>query len=689
MNKESQILIKAKEVEAPKAAEKPKVLSMHGHDRVDPYYWMNERENPEVLSYLEAENEYTEALLKHTRQLQDELFTEITSRIPGKEASAPYFKNGFYYYYRYEDGKEYPIYCRKKDLEGTEEIMIDVNELAEGHDYYQIGGLSVSPDNRSLIFGEDTVSRRQYTLRHLDLENGEITDLGIKNTTGSVAWANDSKTFFYTLKDESLRPCRILRHTLGLDPNDDVLVYEETDETFITYAHRSTSGSFIFISSFQTVSTEYRVIPADDPDARSELFEKRERNHEYFIDHIDNYFYIKTNWNALNFRIMRTALQETSRENWQEWLPHRADVLIEGIDLFRDHIVVSERSEGLPRIVIHPKDGEPYLIPFEEQAYVAFTAQNFDQSSPVVRLIYSSLTTPVSTYEFDTRTSAFRLLKRQEVVGGYDPSDYQTERLHIPARDGKTVPVSLVLKKDTPIGPETPLYLYAYGSYGHSIDPSFSYARLSLLDRGFVFAIAHIRGGEELGRSWYEEGKLFAKKNTFNDFIDVAKYLIQEKYTSSDHLFAMGGSAGGLLMGAVVNESPDLWKGVIAAVPFVDVVTTMLDDTIPLTTGEYDEWGNPNEKAYYEYMLSYSPYDNVGPKDYPAMLVTTGLHDSQVQYWEPAKWVSKIRKEKTGDAPVLLFMNLKTGHSGASGRFERYKETAMEYAFLLDLAEKI
>lgn len=669
----------------PLAKQIPHVHEIHGHQRQDPFYWLNERENPEVITYLEAENAYTKAMMANTEPLQETLFKEIKGRIKEDDSSVPYFLNGYFYYTRFEVGREYPIYCRKKDsLENPEEILLNVNELAEGHDYYQVAGLSVSPDNQLLAFGVDTVSRRIYTIHFKNLITGEELDDRIPNTTGGFTWAADNRTGFYTVKDAALRPHKIFRHTLGTA--EDAEIYHEADETFTCGVGKTKSREYILIASSSTLSDEYRILKADNPSGEFEVFRARKRGLEYGIDHFGNYWYIRTNKDqATNFKLMRCPLGKTAEENWEEVIPHRPEVLLEGIELFKDYLAVDERSQGLNRICIKPWDGSPeHYLDFGEETYSAYIGANPEFDSHVLRYGYTSLTTPGSVIDYDMLTREKTVKKETEIPGGYDKTQYASERIWATAPDGKRVAISLVYKKDLKkVG--NPLLLYGYGSYGATMDPGFSVSRLSLLDRGFVYAIAHIRGGQYLGREWYEDGKLLNKKNTFTDFIACGEHLIKEGYTSKEHLYALGGSAGGLLMGAVVNMRPDLFHGVVAAVPFVDVVTTMLDPSIPLTTGEYDEWGNPNEKEYYDYILSYSPYDQVQAKDYPAMLVTTGLHDSQVQYWEPAKWVAKLRITKTDNNPLLLHCNMETGHSGASGRFNAIKEVAMEYAFLLDL----
>ncbi|MCB0689221.1 MAG: S9 family peptidase [Saprospiraceae bacterium] len=677
------------EIKAPTVAKKPKNLTIHGDTRVDPYYWLNDRENPEVVKYLEEENDYKDKMLAHTVKLQDDLFNEIIGRIKQTDMSVPYLENGYYYITRYEEGKEHPIYARKKEsLDAAEEIMLEVNEMASGYDFYLIGGRSVSPDNQVLAFGEDTLSRRIYTLRFKDLETGEMLPDVIQNTTGQAVWANDNKTVYYTRKDDALRPFKIFRHILGTSADDDVEIYHEKDETFNTVVQKSRSGKYIIIGSYATLSNEYRILDADHPEEEFTVFLPREPKHEHFIAHGDGKFYIRTNWGgASNFRLMETDEHKTGKENWKEIIPHRPDVLLDDIDVFKNFLVVSERVDGITKISVRKKDGDAHYIDFNEETYTAYTSVNHEYNTDVVRVAFTSLTTPNTTYDYDMNTQQLTLLKQQEVVGDFSPDNYHAERIYATARDGVKVPISLVYRKGFTKDGSQPLLLYGYGSYGYSIDPTFNAARLSLLDRGFVFAIAHIRGGQEMGRQWYENGKFFKKKNTFTDFIDCAEHLVSDNYTQPKNLFALGGSAGGLLMGAVVNMAPELFKGVIAAVPFVDVVTTMLDESIPLTTGEYDEWGNPNQADYYAYMKSYSPYDNVEPKEYPAMLVTTGLHDSQVQYWEPAKWVAKLRDLRNDQNLLLLHTDLASGHSGQAGRFQSLHELAREYAFLIYMQE--
>ncbi len=681
------------DIRPPACAQRPKELTIHGDTRIDKYYWLRERDNPEVIAYLEAENAYLDTMMSHLKAFREKLFLEMKGRIKEQDMSVPYFDNGYWYYTRYDEGKEYPIYCRKKgSLEADEEVLLDLNELAAPHDYYHVNSFSVSPDNKWLAFGEDTLSRRKYTIRFKNLETGQILPERILNTTGSTTWAADSKTVFYTAKDPvTLRPYKVFRHVVGTDPAEDVEVFHEADETFTCGVGKTRSEKYVIIGSWQTLSTEYRFLPADRPEGEWTVFQPRRRELEYDIDHHEGRWFVRTNLEAKNFRLMETPEGATTLDHWKEVLPHREDVLLEGMEVFRDFVVLEERIGGIVHLRILPlREGlEDHAIAFRDDAYVAYVGTNPQFDTELLRIGYQSMTTPPTVYDYDPRTRKLELKKQQEVLGGFSPEDYVSERLFAPARDGVKVPISLVYRKGFRRDGTSPLLLYGYGSYGYSLDPSFSTARLSLLDRGFAFAIAHVRGGSELGRQWYEDGKLLKKKHTFYDFIDCAEWLIAEKYTSKGNLYAMGGSAGGLLMGAVANFRPDLWAGIIAAVPFVDVVTTMLDESIPLTTGEFDEWGNPKIPEYYWYMKSYSPYDNVEAKDYPAMLVTAGLHDSQVQYWEPAKWVAKLRELKTDDNPLLLYTNMEAGHGGASGRFRRLREVAMEYAFLLDLAGKV
>ena len=671
----------------------PKTLEKHGDKRIDNYYWLNERENPEVIDYLNKENEYYQKSTAHTKQFQDELFLEMKGRIKEDDSSVPYLYNGYYYITRFEKGKDYPIYSRKKgSLEAKEEIMFDCNEMAKGHAYFNLSGLNISEDNKWVAFGVDLVSRRQYTIQIKNLETGEILPVKLENTTGGSTWASDNKTLFYTRKDsQTLRSDKIYKHTLGTDASTDTMVFHEKDDTFNTFVYKEKSKKYLVIGSSSTLTSEYQILESKNPNGEFRVFQKRTRGLEYSISHYGDSFYIVTNKDkATNFKLMKTPETATAAENWKDLIGHRKDVLLEGIEIFKDYLVVEERSNGLNKIQIRPWNGKgEYYLPFESETYTAYTTTNVDFDTEILRYGYQSMATPSSVIDFNMSTQEKKVLKEQEVLGGkFDKNNYIEERVWATAADGTKVPISMVYRKGIKKDGKNPLLLYAYGSYGATMDPYFSSTRLSLLDRGFIYAIAHIRGGEDLGREWYENGKLLKKINTFTDFIDCSKFVIAEKYTSASHLYAEGGSAGGLLMGAIVNMAPELYNGVIAQVPFVDVVTTMLDDTIPLTTGEYDEWGNPNEKVYYDYMLSYSPYDQVKKQDYPNMYVSTGLHDSQVQYFEPAKWVAKLRVMKTNDKQLFLDTNMDAGHGGASGRFEALKELAKEFAFLLDL-EKI
>ena len=677
-------------IQAPVAKIIPKTLEKHGDIRIDNYFWLNERENPEVIDYLNKENDYYNALTAHTKQLQTELFEEMKSRIKEDDESVPYLYNGYYYITRFETGKDYPIYSRKKEtLEANEEIMFDCNEMAKGQKYFQLSGLSISMNNQYATFALDTVGNRIYTLQIKDLQTGKILADKLQNTSGESTWANDNKTIFYTKQDkQTLRSDKVYKHVLGADSSKDELVYFEKDDTFYVSVSKEKSKKYIVIGSSSKVTTEFRILLADKPDSKFKVFQKRKRGVEYTISHYNDSFYIVTNADkATNFKVMKTPENATSKENWTDLIPHRSDVLIEDIEIFKNYLVVSERSNGLNKIRIMPWSGKgEYYLPFEIETYTAYTGTNVDFDTDILRYGYQSMATPSSVIDFNMKTKTKEIKKEQQVLGGkFNKNNYTEERIWATATDGTKVPISMVYRKELKKDGTNPLLLYGYGSYGASMDPFFSSTTLSLLDRGFIFAIAHIRGGEDLGRQWYEDGKFLKKKNTFTDFIDCSKFVINQKYTSEKHLYAEGGSAGGLLMGAVVNMAPELYNGVIAQVPFVDVMTTMLDETIPLTTGEYDEWGNPNVKKYYDYMRSYSPYDNVKAQNYPNMYISTGLHDSQVQYWEPAKWVAKLRVLKTNDNLLFLDTNMDAGHGGASGRFEALKELAKEFSFLLDL----
>jgi oligopeptidase B len=684
---------------SPSPVAEKKATELSGN-RIDNYYWMKlsdeqknapqkDEQTQKVVNYLTAENEYLAAKMKHTEALQKKLYDEMIGRIKQTDESVPYKDNGYWYYTRYEQGQEYPIYCRKKEtLESAEQVLLNVNEMAKGHSYYSITGLSVSENNLYLAYAEDSVSRRRYTVYVKDLRTGKLVEEPVPNTEGQVTWANDNKTYFYTKKDSvTLRSRWIIKHKIGSDYKTDPIVSEEKDETFYTGIYKTKSKKFLVIWAGSTLTNYYQVLDANTPDGKFKEFTPRERGLEYSIDHYKDKFYVVTNWDALNFRLMETPDTKTAKANWKDKIAHRKDTLLQGIEIFKDYMVLSERANAntLMRIIEQKSNAHHYLN-FGEPAYTIYPSINIDFDTELLRYGYTSMTTPNSTYDYNMKTRERKLLKQQEVVGGYNPEDYQTERLWATAEDGTQIPMSIVYKKGIKKDGSNPTMIYGYGSYGASMNPSFSSTRLSLLNRGFVYAIAHIRGGQEMGRQWYEDGKMFKKKNTFTDFIDCSEFLIAEKFTTPDKLFASGGSAGGLLMGAVVNMRPDLYKGVIAAVPFVDVVTTMEDESIPLTTGEFDEWGNPKNPESYMYMLDYSPYDQVKPQAYPNMLVTTGFHDSQVQYWEPAKWVAKLREFKTDNNTLLLRTNMETGHGGTTGRFKVYKETAQEYAFILDLA---
>jgi len=700
-NSYAQDIMKNKEITPPIADKVAKELEKHGDVRIDNYYWMrltDEQRNDKtpdahtkkVRDYLNAENDYFDSKMAHTKQFREDLFQEMKARIKEDDESVPYKKNGYFYITRYEVGGQYPIHSRKKEnLEVKEEILFNVNELAKGYDYYALSGVSVSPDNKIASFAIDTVSRRQYTLQFKNLETGEIYPDKIDNTTGGATWANDNKTVFYTKKDPvTLRSDKIYKHVLGTDAAKDVEVYYEKDDTYGTFVYKTKSQKYIVIGSYSTLTHEYQVLNADNPNGEFRMIQARTHGLEYSISHYDGHFYILTNKDkATNFKLMRTSEDKTTADNWTDVIPHREDTLLEDISIFKDYLVLEERTNGLNKIRIKRWDDTvDYYLPFEEETYSVGVYGNPEFDTETIRYGYNSFTTPASVIDFNMSNKSKEVKKEQEVLGGkFDKNNYKSERIWATARDGKKVAISLVYRKDTKLSKDTPVLLYAYGSYGYTIPDGFSTTRLSLLDRGFVFALAHIRGSQYLGRQWYEDGKLLHKMNTFTDFIDCGKYLAENNYTSAQHLYAMGGSAGGLLMGAIINMEPEVFNGVVAAVPFVDVMTTMLDESIPLTTGEYDEWGNPNEKESYDYMLSYSPYDNVKKQNYPNMLVTTGLHDSQVQYYEPAKWVAKLREYKTDNKILLLHTNMEAGHGGASGRFNALKETAIDYAFLLDL----
>ena len=697
--------MKSTDSKAPVAKKQPTKLEMHGDVRIDNYFWMRlsdaqklaevkDEQTKEVIDYLDAENAYYDDVTAYSKNFEEKLFEEMKGRIKEDDASVPYKNNGYYYITRYEKGMQYPIYSRKKEtLEAEEQILFNVNDMAKEYDYYQLGGLNVSPDNKLAVFATDTVSRRQYFLRIKNLETGNIyTDI-IDNTTGGSVWANDNKTIFYTKKDPiTLRSEKIFRHVLGTPTSEDVEVYHEKDETFGVYVTKSKSKKYIIIGSYSTVSTEAQFLDADNPTGSLQMIQPRERDLEYSVSHFGDHFYILTNKDeATNFKLMKTPVSAPTKNNWVDVIPHREDTLLEDFSIFKEYLVLEERTDGLSKVRIKRWDAkEDYYLPFNEETYSVGVYSNPDFDTNTLRYSYNSFTTPASVIDFNMADKSKEVKKEQEVLGGkFDKNNYKSERVWATARDGKKVAISLVYHKDTQLTSQTPLLQYAYGSYGYTIPDGFSTTRLSLLDRGFVYALAHIRGSQYLGRDWYEDGKMLHKKNTFTDFVDCSKFLIDNNYTSPKHLYAMGGSAGGLLMGAVVNMNPELYNGIIAAVPFVDVVSTMIDDSIPLTTGEYDEWGNPNNKEYYDYIKSYSPYDQVTSKAYPNMLVTTGFHDSQVQYWEPAKWVAKLRDLKTDNNILLLHTNMEAGHGGASGRFDALKETAKDYTFFLALENKL
>lgn len=683
------------QIPAPDAEQKEHKREIHGETVVDPYYWMNAyfkktEDSTQVINYLLAENDYADKMMSDTKDLQSELFDEMKARIKEKDESVPTFKNGYYYYTRTEEGEQYFKFCRKKgSLEADEEILLDIDEMAQGHAYYSARGFNVSPDNNFLLFAVDNVSRRQYNIYLKNLTTNEVIDLNIKNTSGSTAWANDNKTFFYTANNpETLLSEKIKRHIIGTLSSQDETMYYETDNTNYIGVYSSKNNQYILISSSATKSSEEFYLDANQPMGEFKSIQPRMKDVLYSVIPLEDKFLILTNKDALNFKLMETPLHATSVENWKEVIPHREDVLLEGVEEFNRYLVFVERFQGLNRLIIHNREtGQEKIVKFDEPTYMVYPVGNTEYFTDNLRFVYNSMVTPSSIFEENMRTGKRDLLKQQEVLGDFNKEHYVSERHFATAKDGTKIPISLVYKKGLTKNGQNPLLLYAYGSYGYSMDATFSSTRLSLLDRGFIFAIAHIRGGEEMGRKWYEDGKLMNKMNTFTDFIDCAEYLIQENFTQTNHLYAQGGSAGGLLMGAIANLRPDLWHGIISEVPFVDVVNTMLDESIPLTTNEYDEWGNPNDKEAYFYMKSYSPYENVGAFDYPNMLITTGLHDSQVQYFEPAKWVAKLRDFNTSQNVILFKTEMDYGHGGASGRFDYLKDIALEYAFLLKLEQ--
>ena len=684
--------MKKNEIIEPRAEKINKIMTMHNHERIDEFYWLNERGNPKVIDYLNSENDYRNSYMEDYKGLENELFEEIKSRIKEDDSSVPYLDNGYYYYTRFEKGKQYPIYCRKKDnLKNDEEILIDVNKMSQGHEYFRIGGIDISPNNKIMAYSVDTISRRLYTVHFKNLETSEKNTHTISNTSGGVSWANDNMTLFYNQKNtKTLRTEKVMRHSFNQNQKDEEVYFEKDDE-FNLYSYKSKSGKYIIIVSGKTISDEIRFLNANEPNGDFKIFQKRVDGLEYSIDHLNDKWYVRTNINdSKNFKLMVCDEDKTSSDNWKKFIKHRKNVLLEGVEVFNDFFVITERENGQRRFnVISNKDGESHYIDFEEEVFSAYSSVNSEINSKTFRYGYSSMTTPNSTIEYNLIKKTKTVLKEAEILGGtFDKNNYESMLVWADARDGKKVPISLVFRKDTYKKGKNPLLLYGYGSYGSTNSAGFSFVRLSLLDRGFVYAIAHIRGSQYLGREWYEDGKMFNKKNTFWDFIDSAKYLGNNSYVDRDQIFAMGGSAGGLLMGAIANMEPEVFKGIVAAVPFVDVVTTMLDETIPLTTFEFDEWGDPKDEDSYYYMLSYSPYDQVEEKNYPAIFITTGYHDSQVQYFEPAKWIARLRDKRTNNEPLLMYCNMDAGHGGASGRFEAYKETAMEYAFLISLTEK-
>jgi oligopeptidase B len=681
---------------APIAELKEHFRTVHQDTIADPYYWMYDffgkgPDSQKVVNYLEAENAYLKAKMAKTEDFQASLFEEMKGRIKEKDESVPYLKNGYYYYTRTEDGQQYYKYCRRKGtMESPEEVLLDVDAMAKGKEYFAVSGFEVSPNNKLIAYGVDEVSRRQYVIHVKNLETGEILSDKIINTEGDAVWANDNKTFFYTAKNPvTLLSEKIYKHMLGSKAESDVLVYQENDKSNYIGVYKSKNDKWIWIYSSATLSSEIRFLDADKPNDKFNVFQAREKDVLYEVVALEDKFLIKTNLNAVNFKIMECPLNKTTKADWKNYIKHDPAVLIEGVDPFKNFIVIQQRKNGLTQLrVKNTTSGAEYLIPFDEKTYSAGISQNAEYNTDVFRYSYTSMITPRSIYDFNLDTKKSTLKKQQEIVGGYDKTNYVTERIFATARDSVKIPISIVYKKGFKKDGQSPVLEYAYGSYGHSMDASFSSTNLSLLNRGFAFAIAHIRGGEEMGRQWYLDGKLMKKMNTFTDFIDCGKFLIDEGYTSPEHLYANGGSAGGLLMGVVANLAASQYIGIVADVPFVDVINTMLDESIPLTTNEYDEWGNPNEKAAYEYMKSYSPYENVKAKAYPNMLVTTGLHDSQVQYFEPAKWVAKLRATKTDDNILLLKTNMEFGHGGASGRFDYLKDVALRYAFLMALEGK-
>ncbi len=678
------------EIKPPVAEKIETPLVLHGDTRIDFYYWMNDRNNPKVIEYLNSENEYVSQMMAGSKSLREMLYKEMEGRIKQEDESAPYFKNGYFYYTRFEKGGEYPIYCRKKDnLEAAEEIILNVPEMAKGYPFFSVGDYDISPDNSKIAFTIDTLGRRQYTIKIKDLESLQVKPTGISQVGGDVIWAADNATvFFNSIDPVTLRYDRIKRYNT-IKGDAPIVVYYEKDETYYYMGvSRTKDDKYIKIETSATLSNEILILKADNPEGEFKVFSPREKEFAYEIEHLNGMFYVLTNYKALNYRLMETTAGKTDRKFWQEVIPHREDVFLEGMEVFESYLVLQERSNALRGLrIIDFIMKEDYYLNFNEEAYSVAINVNADISANVLRYYYTSLTTPGTIFDYDMLKRQTNMVKKTEVLGGFDADNYETKRVFVTVRDGEKVPLTLVYKKGISLDGSNPALLYGYGSYGLSVEPRFNSNWISLLDRGFVVAMAHVRGGQELGRNWYEAGRLLNKKNSFYDFIDLAKYLIDEKYTNPDKLFAQGGSAGGLLVGAVANMAPELFKGIIAAVPFVDVVTTMMDETIPLTTAEYTEWGNPDIKEFYDYMLSYSPYDNITKQNYPNILITSGLHDSQVQYFEPTKWIAKLREYNTADTKLLLTTNMEAGHGGASGRFRRLNEIALQYAFMLELLD--
>lgn len=679
-----------RQVQPPVAERIEKQLIMHGDTRLDFYYWMRDRDNPRLIEHLHRENDYVKSVMRPTEDLQQKLFAEMKGRIKQDEASAPYFDNGYYYYTRFEQGGEYPLYCRKKgSLDAEEQVMIDVPQLAANHSYYRVGSFDVSPDNRFVAFTVDTVGRRQYTIYIKDLQHGKIRATGIELAAGDAVWAADNQHLFFTTIDPvTLRYEKVFRYDTHQNNPPEEVYYEADDTYYYMGVSKTKDGKYLTIHTQTTLSSEVLLLESNNPLGSFRVFQPRQRDMIYDIEHLNGTFYIITNLDAQNFRLMQTPASHTRLAHWREVIPHRGEVLLENMEVFNDYLVVQERQNGLRQMrIIQLSNGREHYLDFAEEAYTASIHINRQMDTDVFRFSYTSLTTPFSILDYHMQTREQNQIWQQTVLGDFQAEKYETRRLYAPSRDGKEIPVTLVYRKDLPKDEPSPLLQFGYGSYGISVDPRFNSNLISLLDRGFTYAIAHIRGGQELGRQWYDDGKLLQKQNTFHDFIDVSEFLISQNYTTADQLFASGGSAGGLLMGAIINMRPDLYKGIVAGVPFVDVVTTMLDETIPLTTSEYDEWGNPNLEEYYHYMLSYSPYDQISRQAYPHVLITSGLYDSQVQYWEPTKWAAKLREYNTGDTRILLHTNMEAGHSGASGRFQRLRELALEYAFILKLTQ--